>query len=145
MVLSAAGGYHHPQLLPLQLLEFQADFNTSDRGGFTIGLFTTADPAAASPVTISFSHWGNRLWISADEPSLKLGGEDAVMADHTLKVRIELMDQSIKVSIDDLEVLSVPFSAEKRSGTGLRFATGSSFIPIAEVPSVATITVFKTE
>lgn len=127
------GAVYHPSLMRGDELHFGLTWKDKAQAAITLGLFGGQLADENSPLEISLTCWGNRLWVSAVETSVgqTLETEDCLVEGGSISVAIRILGERIAVQLNGIELVQFLFPPEKRTGNGLLLATGTTW-PVAE-------------
>jgi thiol-disulfide isomerase/thioredoxin len=139
------GGYGHPGILRADEIHFTLQWEGDGQGAVTVGLFTGAGPAFAAPIQVSFSRWGNRIWVAASQPggNRMIDGDDIMVAGGRLSAKIAFREDQMIVSVDGQELVDCVFPGAQRSGAGLRFEFGGPWFNAETILAPATVSDFQ--
>jgi len=120
------GAIQHPSILRADEIAFDVKWKDNQQGAVSLGLFTADSEDSAPPLEIGLSCWINRLWVSATESGMgnQTGGSDINIANGRASVRIRLENQTVRVWVNEVQLVNLEFELKKRLGNGLRFRTG---------------------
>lgn len=123
------GGLFHPSLLRGDEISFGLNWREKGQSAMTLGLFGGQLGAQHMPLEISFTCWGNRLWVSAAETATgqQLDNEDVMVEGGATQVLIKINGERLAVSLNGVELMQFEFDLEKRAGNGLALESGGSW------------------
>lgn len=135
------GGYGHPGILRADEVHFTLEWEGDGQGAITIGLFTAPGPGFAAPIQVSFSRWGNRIWVAASQPggNRMIDGDDIMVHGGKLAAKIAFREDQMIVSVDGQELVDCVFPTAQRSGAGLRFEFGGPWFNAETILAPATV------
>jgi thiol-disulfide isomerase/thioredoxin len=144
-IVLRGGGYAHPGVLRADEVHFALDWEGEGQGAVTVGLFAMPGPAFSVPLQVSFSRWGNRIWVAASQPggNRMIDGDDIMIQGGKLAARIELRDEQVVVSVNGQELVDCELPSEQRSGSGLRFDFGGPWFNAETTLASVTVSGFE--
>lgn len=139
------GGYGHPGILRADEVHFTLQWDGDGQGAVTVGLFTGPAPEFAAPIQVSFSRWGNRIWVAASQPggNRMIDGDDIMVSGGRLSAKISFREDQMIVSVDGQELVDCAFPGAQRSGAGLRFEFGGPWFNAETILAPATVGDFQ--
>ena len=139
------GGFGHPGVLRADEIHFTLEWEGDGQGAVTVGMFTGPGPAFPAPIQVSFSRWGNRIWVAASQPggNRMIDGDDIMVHGGRLAAKIVFHEDHMIVSVDGQELVDCVFPAAQRSGAGLRFEFGGPWFNAETILAPATISGFQ--
>jgi thiol-disulfide isomerase/thioredoxin len=139
------GGYGHAGVLRADEVQFTLEWEGEGQGAVTVGLFTGPGPSFNAPIQVSFSRWGNRIWVAASQPggNRMIDGDDIMVHGGRLSAKIVFREDQMVVSVDGQELVDCVFPAAQRTGAGLRFEFGGPWFNAETVLAAATISDFQ--
>lgn len=123
------GGLFHPSILRGDEVHFGLNWKEKGQSAMTLGLFGSQLPGEHLPLEISFTCWGNRLWVSAVESSTgqTLDTDDVMVEGGSTAVEVKMAGDRIAVLLNGVEMMQFEFALDKRTGNALLLETGGAW------------------
>lgn len=123
ITLDAGGAFGHPAMLQGDDLRFSV-LGLRGMGVARVRLFCNGTDPSSPSTNLLFAHYGTTLYAGLEKPEGQISNRSQLRVSGKVACRLQIRSKEIEVSINDVSVLKIPTTGEKRSGLGLIFECG---------------------